>query len=151
MNDPQDFAAALAREFEAAASTGISVNREIIDFRFSSSTAFRVQVDIQANQVDYRLQSAAWALRGDLHGTTTSTSPATGLETVSIYFLTLKVGEFHVTFTTDFDQQTASADIRGAINGQPLCYSGTIGAWANNSPCDLLPEEASSAAASAAS
>lgn len=149
MNDPQDFAAAFARELEAAASIGISVSREAVDFRYGSSTAFRVQVDVLADQVDYSLQSGAWTLRGDLHGTTTPSSPETGQETVSIYFLSLKVGELHANFTTDFALQTASADIEGTINGRTLCFKGPIGAWASD--CDLLAKEAAGVAASTAS
>ena len=149
MNDPQDLAAALAKELEAAASQGLSINRETTAFRYASSTVFEVQMDISASQVQYRLRSGAWALRGDLTGVTTTDIVTVELLNVSIYLLNVKVGELDAVFTTDFAAQTVSADISGHVNRIPFSYNGPLAAW-DNTPVALLAEKAAGVAASAA-
>lgn len=152
MNDPQDLAAALAKELAVAASSGISVTRNTVAFRSGSSTVFEVQVDISADQVRYRLRSGVWELRGgDTNGTTTRTVNRLDLPNISIYFLNVKVGEFDAIFTTDFALQTARADISGQVNRVPFSYNGPFVAWANTVSTALLAGEPASVAASAAS
>ena len=149
---PQDLAEALVRQLQQATSGVFAVGSETIQFQWGGLPAFGVQLVISADQVQYQMQSGMLTLIGDLAGTTTSSgSHSLDLPNIAVSFLySGQIGTLDASFTTDFESQTATADITATLQGNGYSYSGQI-SWANSAAARLLPGETISAAASAAS